>query len=447
MAFPEPSRPSRLTALLGPPRPRRPDSAEPPTVPLAWSEVITGAAAKPAAAPVARGAGRPERLRPERGRPELDRSEPGRSELGRSELGPSRPRPPALGLPEPDAPGLEPPELGPPELGPPELGPPELGPPELRLPGLGPPELGLPGLGPREPGPMEPGWSGRGSSEPGPPELRWPGGRWPTRLEPGPATGPVRRARGLVAALARMWPDRWRRARVDPGRPGALALVLALLAAALLAGWGVWTQRPQAQPIGGLPSVSVRTEPAVAGTPASAPATDGAPAGPGVAQPSADTAPAAPATTLVVSVSGKVRRPGLVHLPAGSRVADAVAAAGGPLPGADLGTVNLARRVGDGEQVAIGVPAAPDAAPAPTAAAAGGGEPGRTGGVAPPGRLDLNMATAGQLDGLPGVGPVTAARIVDWRTRNGRFARVEQLREIEGIGERRFAQLRELVTV
>ena len=68
-------------------------------------------------------------------------------------------------------------------------------------------------------------------------------------------------------------------------------------------------------------------------------------------------------------------------------------------------------------------------------------------GAPPPGRLDLNAATVDQLDGLPGVGPVTAQRILDWRTRNGRFSRVEQLREIEGIGERRFGQLRELVAV
>ena len=65
----------------------------------------------------------------------------------------------------------------------------------------------------------------------------------------------------------------------------------------------------------------------------------------------------------------------------------------------------------------------------------------------PGAKVDLNAATVEQLDALPGVGPVTAQRILDWRTRNGRFARVEQLREIEGIGERRFAQLRELVTV
>jgi competence protein ComEA len=148
----------------------------------------------------------------------------------------------------------------------------------------------------------------------------------------------------------------------------------------------------------------------------------------------------------VVSVSGKVRSPGLVEVPAGARVADALAAAGGALPGTDLTQLNLARRVNDGEQVAVGVPAAPDAAPAagPTGSA---GAPAAGGPSAPTARLDLNAASADQLDGLPGIGPVTVQRILEWRARNGRFSQVEQLREIEGIGERRFAQLRELVTV
>jgi competence protein ComEA len=100
----------------------------------------------------------------------------------------------------------------------------------------------------------------------------------------------------------------------------------------------------------------------------------------------------------------------------------------------------------DGEQVAVGVPAAPDAAAhaAPGAVPSGAGD---AAGGGPAGPVDLNTATVGQLDTLPGVGPVTAQRILEWRTRNGGFVRVEQLREVEGIGERRFSQLRELVTV
>nr|WP_242623497.1 helix-hairpin-helix domain-containing protein [Pseudonocardia sediminis] len=228
------------------------------------------------------------------------------------------------------------------------------------------------------------------------------------------------------------------------------------MAAAVLAGFGVWSSRPQAQPIGDLPAVSVGP-----GSPAS-----GAAPTP---------APAAQAGPLVVSVVGKVAKPGLVRVPDGSRVADAVDAAGGALPGVDLSVLNLARRLGDGEQVAIGVKPAPDAqsgggAPggaaggdaAPGAASGGGASGGGSssggasggaaaGGAAASGaagpKIDLNQATAEQLDALPGVGPVTAKKILDWRTQNGRFSRVEQLREVDGIGERKFAQLREAVTV
>jgi len=122
-------------------------------------------------------------------------------------------------------------------------------------------------------------------------------------------------------------------------------------------------------------------------------------------------------------------------------------AAGGPQPGIDLSGLNLARRLVDGEQIAVGVPPAPDAAGRPPAGSAAGAGPAGAGPAAPAGKVDLNTATVAQLDTLPGVGPVTAQHIVEWRTRNGRFARVDQLREIDGIGERRFQQLRDLVTV
>ena len=150
----------------------------------------------------------------------------------------------------------------------------------------------------------------------------------------------------------------------------------------------------------------------------------------------------------MVSVSGRVAHPGVVRVSDGARVADVLSAAGGAQPGVDLSGLNLARRVVDGEQIAVGVPPAPDATGQPPG---GPGSPGSGGtgaaSAGPAAKVDLNTATVAQLDTLPGVGPVTAQHIVEWRTRNGRFARVDQLREIDGIGERRFQQLRDLVTV
>jgi competence protein ComEA len=138
--------------------------------------------------------------------------------------------------------------------------------------------------------------------------------------------------------------------------------------------------------------------------------------------------------TIVVSVVGRVASPGLVSLPEGARVADALREAGGPVPDTDIGALNLARRLTDGEQIYVGVPAPPGADPGTAA-----GAPGE------PGKVDLNTATLTALDTLPGVGPVTAQRIVDWRAEHGRFDSVEQLREIDGIGPSRFAKLKDLV--
>jgi competence protein ComEA len=147
---------------------------------------------------------------------------------------------------------------------------------------------------------------------------------------------------------------------------------------------------------------------------------------------------------VVVNVAGKVRRPGLVTMKEGARVGEAVDAAGGALPNVDLTPLNLAARVVDGQQILVGVAAPPGAAaPGPSA-----GSPAGSGAApAPGGKLDLNAATLEQLDGLPGVGPVMAKKILDWRTQNGRFSAVEQLREIPGIGDARFGTLRDLVRV
>ncbi len=128
-------------------------------------------------------------------------------------------------------------------------------------------------------------------------------------------------------------------------------------------------------------------------------------------------------------------------LPAGSRVADAVDAAGGATGGADLSAVNLARVLVDGEQVRV--PAEGEAPVAPPASPGGGASGGSSGAPAAP--VSLSTADAGTLDGLPGIGPVLAQRIVDWRTAHGRFSSVDELAEVSGIGEKLLEQLRPLV--
>ena len=151
---------------------------------------------------------------------------------------------------------------------------------------------------------------------------------------------------------------------------------------------------------------------------------------------------------IAVDVVGRVRHPGLVRLPAGSRVVDAIEQAGGTVAGAELEAVNLARKVVDGEQIRVprhGEPVAAPAGPAGTAGPAGGGaQPGAP--VQPGVPLDLNTATVEQLDTLPGVGEVTARRIVEYREAHP-FTSVDDLRQVSGIGDRRFEALKDLVTV
>jgi competence protein ComEA len=142
---------------------------------------------------------------------------------------------------------------------------------------------------------------------------------------------------------------------------------------------------------------------------------------------------------VAVHVAGRVRRPGMVRLPAGSRVQDAIRAAGGAAAGADLNAVNLARKLVDGEQVRVPARGEP-------AAAAAAGPGGATGTGTPAAPLDLNTATVEQLDTLPGVGEVTAGHIVAYRSAHP-FGSVDELLEVPGIGQRRFEQLKDLVTV
>ncbi len=154
-----------------------------------------------------------------------------------------------------------------------------------------------------------------------------------------------------------------------------------------------------------------------------------------VAPESVTTTTAAPGP-VVVHVAGAVQHPGVQRLPAGSRVIDAVDAAGGLRPDADAGRVNLAAELADGTQVYV-----PAVGEVPPAVETGGG------GESSSGPIDLNIADAAVLETLPGVGPATAAAILDHRDRNGPFVSVDGLLEVRGIGEAKLAQIRDLVRV
>ncbi|MGW6818618.1 helix-hairpin-helix domain-containing protein [Streptomyces sp. NPDC055005] len=168
---------------------------------------------------------------------------------------------------------------------------------------------------------------------------------------------------------------------------------------------------------------------------------------PAVVAPAASSSPAATPARVVVDVSGKVRDPGVRRLPTGSRVEDALAAAGGVRPGTDTTGLNRARVLVDGEQVVVGAPAQPMAAGgAASGPGSGSGRgPSGSGPGSGSGPLSLAGATVEQLDGLPGVGPVLAQHIIDFRTARGGIRSVEELRQVDGIGERRFSELRALV--
>jgi competence protein ComEA len=217
---------------------------------------------------------------------------------------------------------------------------------------------------------------------------------------------------GRPLTVADMLPPAVRGGRFRLDRGAVAALFVVAVAAVALAGWYGWQAR--AGPAPSPPAVrAVGTEIAPSGS----------------ASPSAQAS-----ALLVVDVAGRVRRPGLVRLPAGSRVADALVAAGGALPGVDLSLLNLARQLADGEQVLVGVAGAPDAGGTASAGASTDG-------------VDLNTATVGQLDGLPGVGPVLAQRIVDWRTSHGRFTSVDELGQVGGIGPKKLGDIRPHVRV
>ncbi|MFI5834824.1 helix-hairpin-helix domain-containing protein [Micromonospora sp. NPDC051300] len=281
-------------------------------------------------------------------------------------------------------------------------------------------------FGPRQPsgpGPRQPGASGPGRGHPEPDHGSTPFGSTPASVEPDPdvlAESPPGAARGPAARLP--GPGAF-----DPGRRGVRALAAVAALVVLVAAVWAWRSRPTAEPV--RPAAPSGDASAETATQAVTGAMTGA------------AAPAGSSGQVVVAVAGKVRRPGLVRLPAGARLADAVEAAGGALPGVDVALLNPARKVTDGELILVGVTAPPgQAAPGP---AGGGGAPG--GPAAGP--VNLNTATLAQLDALPGVGPVLAQRILDHREQHGGFRSVSDLRQVEGIGDARYEQLKDLVTV
>lgn len=211
--------------------------------------------------------------------------------------------------------------------------------------------------------------------------------------------------------------------RLVPSRRAVAGMALVVLVVGGFAGWRLLAGRPRSTP------VSASGPTGVIGTPLAGGSSTGSSSGTSSGKGSA-------AGQVVVDVVGKVRHPGLIRLSAGARVDDAIRAAGGALPGTDLSGVNLARVLVDGEQIAVGTSGAvPPSGPA-------GGSGASAGAL-----INLNTASTEQLDALPGVGPVLAQRIVDWRTQHGRFDSVDQLRDVPGIGDAKFAEIRPLVTI
>jgi competence protein ComEA len=177
--------------------------------------------------------------------------------------------------------------------------------------------------------------------------------------------------------------------------------------------------------------------------------------GPDASSTSGASARGSPGRLVVVDVVGQVVHPGVVTVPDGSRVVDVLTAAGGPLAGADVERLNLARLVADGEQVFVPRPGETQpvlvgalGGSGAGAAGSGSGAGGTSGGVGTASAVvDLNTATLAALDTLPGVGPVLAQRILDWRAQHGRFSSVDELGEVSGIGDKLLEQIRPKVRV
>jgi competence protein ComEA len=221
-----------------------------------------------------------------------------------------------------------------------------------------------------------------------------------------------RRDRRRVIEVLMAFPGRW-----QLSWRGFLVVLLGLLVMSTVVGLKVWRSRP------------IPITMSSADSPVATPSLLAQQVSPGAGSISTGTM----STEIIVDVSGEVRRPGIAVLPTGSRVSDALNAAGGPLPKADVDDLNLARLLIDGEQILVG---GMQSATQPTPA------------VTPTGALvSLNTASAIQLEELPEVGPVTAAAIISFREAHGGFTSVDQLLEVDGIGEVTLAQIAPHVTL
>ncbi|MGH3444507.1 MAG: helix-hairpin-helix domain-containing protein, partial [Nocardioidaceae bacterium] len=268
----------------------------------------------------------------------------------------------------------------------------------------------------------------------GPPDLQHP----QHSADVGSVSPPGRHARRAAGAtdLAAGWVHD----RLPATLQGRLQLgnshltVVALVVAVALAVTAWWALRSGGS-VNAVPrSSTVRPASAVSASASSAPQPLVSPA---VSATGTATGPSA-AASVIVDVAGKVHDPGIATLPAGSRVVDALAAAGGARKGVRLTTLNLARVLVDGEQIVVGVPH-----PAGVAASAAG----RPVSGATTTLVNINTSDETTLETLPSVGPVTAAAIIKWRTANGAFTSVDELLEISGIGDATLAEIAPFVTV
>jgi competence protein ComEA len=257
------------------------------------------------------------------------------------------------------------------------------------------------------------------------------------------------KARPRWAKLRELVPARLHVSAFDPGRRGVAVLVVVAVLGASGGAWYFLRAAPHVQATDASAVAGTGANPSANPTPGSArsptesvaPTEGFAPVGV-VALPSGLPS-SSKATELVVDVVGKVVRPGVFTLPAGSRIVDAIAAAGGALPHTDLTALDLARKLSDGQEIFVGIPP-----PSGPAAQSAGGVVGDDTGVAadassgsPDPIVDINNATQAELETLPGVGAVTAQRILAWRTQHGRFTSVTQLQQVSGIGPAKYAAL------